>query len=566
MRSAPATRRAPPGPRAGRGCRGSGRRSAPPGRARSSSRSGTSTSSSSSSRPPSARIRRSSSRRPRARSGSSPTTARPRRSRSRATTTPFTRTLELQLDGSRYIIVGSRGGTPEAVAPDSSAQLVSSGVGGARLENVAPAVGIDFQQNAFRTKATMDVTAMMGGGVCWVDIDGDGWLDLFAVNSYADDDLGYWLAARRHAPQRPLPQRQGDGSPTSAARRGPTSSSAATAASRATSTATAPPTSTSPPRATMPCSGTTARATSAREPAPPASPPGAGTPAPPSRDVNGDGRPDIFVSGYADVNAPGPADAGFPNNYTGVRDLLYLNTGNDAKGHARFREVGEKARIDSGTPEHGLGAVFMDVNGDGRPDLYVANDANPNRLYMNVPFQGGAAADPLGLGFRLEESAASVGLADPNAGMGIAAADYSGDGRPDIVVTNSHKQLHGVFRSDPPSGGSACLLGRAGRYRVGLRHEPRRLGRLLGRPRQRHEPRSGDRERRHPGARPRAERGAGAGLREPDRPRSSGRVRRGDRRSSGSGRCPRSTVAGSRPPTSTTTAASTSPSTRSAAS
>ena len=43
---------------------------------------------------------------------------------------------------------------------------------------------------------------MMGGGVCWVDIDGDGWLDLFAVNSYADDDLGYWLDARRHAPQR----------------------------------------------------------------------------------------------------------------------------------------------------------------------------------------------------------------------------------------------------------------------------------------------------------------------------------------------------------------------------
>ena len=73
------------------------------------------------------------------------------------TTTPFTRTLELQLDGSRYIIVGSRGGTPEAVAPDSSAELVSSGVGGARLENVAPAVGIDFQQNAFRTKATMDL-------------------------------------------------------------------------------------------------------------------------------------------------------------------------------------------------------------------------------------------------------------------------------------------------------------------------------------------------------------------------------------------------------------------------
>jgi hypothetical protein len=74
------------------------------------------------------------------------------------------------------------------------------------------------------------------------------------------------------------------------------------------------------------------------------------------------------------------------------------------------------------------------VNGDGRPDLYVANDANPNRLYVNMPEKGG-------LGFRLEEEAASVGLADPNAGMGIAAGDYSGDGRPDLLVTNSHKQL-----------------------------------------------------------------------------------------------------------------------------
>ena len=93
--------------------------------------------------------------------------------------------------------------------------------------------------------------------------------------------------------------------------------------------------------------------------------------------------------------------------------------------------------------------MFTDVNGDGRPDLYVANDANPNRLYLNVPWQAGADADPLGLGFRLVERGASAGVDDPNAGMGIAAADYSGDGRGDLLVTNSHKQLHGVYRSAP---------------------------------------------------------------------------------------------------------------------
>ena len=163
--------------------------------------------------------------------------------------------------------------------------------------------------------------------------------------------------------------------------------------------------------------------------------------------MNGDGRPDLFVSGYADPNAQIPgSEAGFPNNYAGVRDLLYLNTGNDAHGHARFREVGEKAGIDTRV-EHALGAVFTDLNGDGRLDLYVANDANPNRLYLNVPSKSG-------LGFELEERAASAGLADPNAGMGIAAADYSGDGRPDLLVTNSHKQLHAVFRSNPPDAGT----------------------------------------------------------------------------------------------------------------
>ena len=73
-------------------------------------------------------------------------------------------------------------------------------------------------------------------------------------------------------------------------------------------------------------------------------------------------------------------------------------------------------------------------------DLYVANDLDPNRLYLNVPARGG-------LGFRLEERGAALGVADRNAGMGIAAADASGDGRPDLFVTNSHRQLHGVFRS-----------------------------------------------------------------------------------------------------------------------
>ena len=104
--------------------------------------------------------------------------------------------------------------------------------------------------------------------------------------------------------------------------------------------------------------------------------------------------------------------------------------------------------------EHGLGAVFTDLDDDGRLDVYVANDEDPNRLYRNVPWPGGAAADPAGLGFRLRDVAALEGVADPNAGMGIAAADFDGNGLPDLFVSNSRGQGHAIYRARPRRRGS----------------------------------------------------------------------------------------------------------------
>jgi len=118
-----------------------------------------------------------------------------------------------------------------------------------------------------------------------------------------------------------------------------------------------------------------------------------------------------------------------------VRDLLYLN-----EGGRRFREVGRAVGLEPHGLDHGLGAVFTDVNGDGRPDLYVANDLDPNRLYVNEPRDGG-------LGFRFVEEGRKQRVDDPNAGMGIAVGDYSGDGLLDLFVTNSRGQLHAAYRA-----------------------------------------------------------------------------------------------------------------------
>jgi hypothetical protein len=136
------------------------------------------------------------------------------------------------------------------------------------------------------------------------------------------------------------------------------------------------------------------------------------------------------VAGYADYQHPIPNSVkGFPSNYPGVRDELFLN-----EGGRHFREVGVQVGLDPKPYSHGLGAEFLDVNGDGRPDLYVANDEDANQLYLNEP--GGP------LGFHFADVAPEQGVADPNAGMGIATgAGY-------LYVTNSRGQGNAAYARD----------------------------------------------------------------------------------------------------------------------
>ena len=189
------------------------------------------------------------------------------------------------------------------------------------------------------------------------------------------------------------------------------------------------------------CSGTTATGRSPRAPAGRDHAPSAGTPAPRSATSNGDGRPDLFVACYTDPNfVIDSAAASRPT--TPPCAISSISTRDRTKRALDLpRGRPRAAGIEQQGLEHGLGAVFTDFDGDGRLDLYVANDADPNQLYRNVRRR------PADLGFRFEDVAKRFAVDDPNAGMGIAAADYSGDGRIDLFVTNSRGQLHAAYRS-----------------------------------------------------------------------------------------------------------------------
>ncbi len=361
----------------------------------------------------------------------------------------FARTVSLVEVRNRFVIVGT---APTAASAPSAPTAIATSFGGVRLTDVASQVGLDFRQGSFRFGVSSDPQAMMGGGLCWLDYDNDGWLDLFVVNSYSNSDIGRW-DARGGLPRSALFHnvhgRFVDVSrPSRAGVRVRGNGCVAADLNGDGYTDLYVTTSTDDVLLWNNGDGTFTDGTAAAGIHSFGWHAGAAV-----TDVNGDGRPDLFVAGYteADGAIPGSA-AGFPANHLAVRDELFLNEGNDAQGHARFRDVARRAGIEAAHVDHGLGAVFADVNGDGRPDLYVANDEDPNRLYLNEPWPGGASKDPKGLGFRFVERGARNGVADPNAGMGIAAQDWSGDGRPDLFVTNSRGQTHAVFRSSGSAG------------------------------------------------------------------------------------------------------------------
>jgi hypothetical protein len=154
-------------------------------------------------------------------------------------------------------------------------------------------------------------------------------------------------------------------------------------------------------------------------------------------DYDRDGNLDLFVANYIDFDiktAPLPEAAGCaykgiqvacgPPGLEGGKNILYRNQGNGT-----FRDVSESAGILETIGTYGLSVAVADLENDGWPDIYVANDSTSATYYQNqkngtfkdVAIEAGIAYSPDG---------------KPQAGMGVSVGDFNRDGLLDIVKTN----------------------------------------------------------------------------------------------------------------------------------
>ncbi len=166
-------------------------------------------------------------------------------------------------------------------------------------------------------------------------------------------------------------------------------------------------------------------------------------------DYDNDGRLDLFVANYLRFDpetTPGPGANPYcwyrgiavncgPRGLPFDRNILYHSSADGT-----FTDVSEQSKIAEPSGHYALGVLTGDFNGDGRPDIYVACDQTPSLLYINQG-DGTFAEEAVLRGVAYDENGRSM------SGMGVTAADFDGDGWPDIFRSNFSDERETLYHN-----------------------------------------------------------------------------------------------------------------------
>ena len=162
-------------------------------------------------------------------------------------------------------------------------------------------------------------------------------------------------------------------------------------------------------------------------------------------DAEADGDLDLFVLRYINwspggelqcFSMTGAPDYCSPRNYDApLSSILYRNNGDGT-----FTDVSDRAGLHAAFG-NGLGVVVTDANRDGRPDVFVANDAMPNQLWINLG-QLGFQDEALVRGTAVDEDGSA------KSGMGVDAKDLDDDADEELLVVNLDGESDSLYRND----------------------------------------------------------------------------------------------------------------------
>src|SRR5258708_23416268 len=159
-------------------------------------------------------------------------------------------------------------------------------------------------------------------------------------------------------------------------------------------------------------------------------------------DYDNDGNLDLFVTRYLDWDFKRSKACG-ENKDTYCQPGEFPAASNllyHNRGDGTFEDVSTRSGI-AGLKGHGLGVAFADYDGDGLTDIYVANDGMQQYLFHN---NGNGTFTETGM-----EAGAALNVdGGPLSGMGVIFQDYDNDGHPDVIVTTLPRQTYAVFHND----------------------------------------------------------------------------------------------------------------------